>query len=123
MRFLLLVAFVVRVGSAQPGSADMASQLPALLRAAIGVMPPSERLGDHQLVVLYDLNGFLDSKNISDPAARLDVKRAFAFVLSQRFPIYIDGHNEGYVQATRAFARRSVKRWTAVASSPGSGDG
>jgi len=69
-----------------------------------------------RLVVITDMNRYLDHMRVTDPKLRDRIKRRFtAFTINEEWPIYINGESDLYVKAEQKGAEDPVVcKWAAV---------
>jgi hypothetical protein len=69
-----------------------------------------------RLVVITDMDRYLDHMRVTDPKLRDRIKRRFtAFTINEEWPIYINGESDLYVKAEQKNAEDSVVcKWAAV---------
>jgi len=80
--------------------------LPTLLRQAITVLPqPGFPIRPDQVVLIRDINGFLDCHRVEDPAKRRIVANYRAMVFNNEFPIYVNGSLPDTKLAIESFDR------------------
>jgi hypothetical protein len=80
--------------------------LPSVLRQAIAVLPQAEfPISPDEVVLIRDINGFLDCLGVADPAVRKIVADYRAMVFNNHFPIYVNGSLPDTKLAIESFDR------------------